>query len=1447
LLKKSSIFFRFVVLQKQRPMKLQKLLFSLVGTLFLFNISLKSQNTCETAVAIPVEMYSTCGLMALQNVDLNSAASSSTAPAPTCGGFSATTKDMWYTIQVPAATTTMAFHAFNSNLTITLMNNSEPAIAVYRGNNCGGLTLLACFASAGAFMQNGEVRWEQVSGLNPGETLYIRTWDKDNVTNQRYFIAASVRLDMQEDDCNTPMPLGTGGCNILSTGGDITAPDQCGWGTTDNSIFFHFTVTAEDTQPYVISVENGECWNNGGAENPEIQFAVYSWNGTSCAGIGGTGASYQGCANGTGTVIYSNTLAPGQYVLAMDGYSTLAGNSLCLFGFDAPSIEDDDILISLNTNNASCGQMGSASITVLQSCSGNPTISWSTGGTGTSVSNLAPGNYSVTVTDGAECEPVIENFTITSTGNISVSAYTTGDPCDQVISATAEVTGALPGQCTYNWNTVPPQTSQTAQINTAGTYTVTVNYGTCSDTDQVTVSFFDHILVYNYSDNNCINGNLDYEVSFSVSSTGGGPASFYVNTGTGNTLYNGSFSNVYPSGTAYGITVTDLNNCDIFAYNGMTDCGCATYAGTMGSLEPEILCANECSDMVTHNGDHFIQAGELLEFVVHNGGYPAVPLARGNSPEFCFSQLNGGQYGVTYYISAIAGPDLGGYVNIGGSCYSQSPGTPVVWFENPIAFISASELTTCGMEITLNASNPQMGMTGAWSSSLPFFAVGGTSNNTPIINVLASNYGDQTFTWTVTNGICSGFDQVLVHFLPTPQAYAGEDFTICGLTTELNAVPSISGSTGQWSGNGSFSSPTNAQTNVTSGGFGQQVFTWRESIGICWREDLINVNFIQEPNPVITVNVDTVCGNITNLSVTGVIGNGSWAAYFEGVLLVPAPTYTNGISSPNTQVTIPNYPVSEVSRTIEFVWTETTQFSGIPCTNSASTFITFSRQPFASVGQNTSAEICGSSYQFSADLTGSEWAEHFWISPQLIANFDDYTSPTATVSISVPSSYGDSAYVTAPFIWAVRNTGCTAMDTVWLSFYRRPIANAGLDGEVCGNYYDLGAVFSLPETSNYTPFGIWSIHLRPFEIAQANIVPQTGDSVSVSVSHTGVWEFLFRENNSNLPSCSSVDTVRITFHEVPVISAGEDKDICGQSTQMEGVSGGFNGTWIPNGANILDYTSPTSNVSVNTYGSINFVWLESNEFCSAKDTVIITFWRVPQAQILTDEADSTTCGLTFERLRANIPSTGITGYWLSQNPSIQYGDVNSNFTWATVPSYGYHDFYWICENGPQFLTGFCNDTAGPLRIHFIEIPDANGGGDTLFCGNAGYLNALPSIGTGVWSTPSVSLIDIENINDPGSYIESEIINTGHPSYPYFNLIWTEDNTNGCTDKDTIKVVNLLEFHPQICKLFHLNVLEARLQFRLPKTHYSNTLGTSIKELLTVLFLQMIKADTSNTL
>lgn len=358
---------------------------------------------------------------------------------------------------------------------------------------------------------------------------------------------------------------------------------------------------------------------------------------------------------------------------------------------------------------------------------------------------------------------------------------------------------------------------------------------------------------------------------------------------------------------------------------------------------------------------------------------------------------------------------------------------------------------------------------------------------------------------------------------------------------------------------------------------------------------------------------------------------------------------------------------------------------------------------------------------------------------------------------------------------------------MWVTFYQRPQANAELDDAVCGYEYNLHAQWSLAPSPNYTPSGVWQMVPQP-STATADIQDIYNNNSHVTVSETGVYQFVFRENNTNLTSCYTTDTVQIEFVENPIAYAGEDQDVCGNCITLEN---GLNGTWLPGNY----YFDPVTNQAcVNTYGTTAFIWQESNYAttqsltCNYLDSVNITFWRKPTPNILTDPADSIACGLTYYKLRAEFPGIGITGYWYCSTTGVVFENSNYTETSVTVPHYGYYDFYWIEETGPELSPGFCTDTAGPYTVHFMEAPLANAGGDTYFCGLTGQLNAIPSIGIGTWSTSSTEYINFEDTNDPNTTITSTIINTENSDQPYFEVIWTENYTNGCTDADTIKVV-----------------------------------------------------------
>ncbi len=661
------------------------------------------------------------------------------------------------------------------------------------------------------------------------------------------------------------------------------------------------------------------------------------------------------------------------------------------------------------------------------------------------------------------------------------------------------------------------------------------------------------------------------------------------------------------------------------------------------------------------------------------------------------------------------------------------------------------------------------------------------------IELNSSLLSSQTVYFYDSNWACSDNSSFELTVFPEVFANAGEDQVICGNNTDMTAVLFMEGSEGYWTGPGFINDPNSEVANV-SAPYGTHTYTWTEVNSICVSEQEVTISFIEQPNPTLVTQFDSTCTNYYEIQLENSNFNGQWIAYYGDPLepLFPAPFYFPSFQSPVVDVTIGNF--DETIRTVEFVWTETNHQSYGECTSVLSTNISFIKQPIASVGADNEAEVCGTLYSgLNADMTGSEWADGLWISPQASCDFNNASATNTVVSFNNLGIYGDSAFVRLPLLWTVSNYMCQDIDTMWLNMYQQPNANAGIDGAICGLDYDLQAFPDIDTSNNYTPSGWWSVFSGPGNQV-VNIGNMSGFQTGITVSEVGIWEFLFRENNSLNTSCYDVDTVTVEFVEIPIVNAGEDQDICGKYAQLGADSGGNLGSWLVTpGVSFEEPTNPVTNISSVVTGAIEFTWIESNSAtistlsCTSKDEVIYTFYPQPTANILTDEDDNSACGYKFDNLRAETPGTGIIGYWYDENSSTIYGDVFSNDTWTQVPEYGCFDFYWIEESGPALNPGFCIDTAGPLNICFYEIPIADAGLDTLFCGLYGELNANPSVGIGVWSNPSGGIVAIDDLHNPESEISSIIYNTDLGQEESFTLIWMEDN-NGCTDSEVVDVV-----------------------------------------------------------
>jgi gliding motility-associated-like protein/surface-anchored protein len=208
-----------------------------------------------------------------------------------------------------------------------------------------------------------------------------------------------------------------------------------------------------------ITGTNNCAGDNNGSATVNVIPAVagpffYSWNTT----------PVQTTQTATG-------LTAGTYTVTVNAMNTCQATATAII--TAPAA----LAHTVNIIQPGCGLLtGTATITETGGTAPY-TYAWApSGGTGPTASGLAPGNYTVTVTDSKGCfeniNIVIANATsptisITSKKDASCFGFKDG-------SATALAVGGN-APYTYSWNTVPVQNTATATNLAAGLYSVTVS------------------------------------------------------------------------------------------------------------------------------------------------------------------------------------------------------------------------------------------------------------------------------------------------------------------------------------------------------------------------------------------------------------------------------------------------------------------------------------------------------------------------------------------------------------------------------------------------------------------------------------------------------------------------------------------------------------------------------------------------------------------------------------------------------------------------------------------------------------------------------------------------------------------------------------------------------------------------------------------------------------
>lgn len=272
-------------------------------------------------------------------------------------------------------------------------------------------------------------------------------------------------------------------------------------------------------------------------------------NGSINLTISGGNAPYSFAWNTGATIQNISGLAAGTYTVTVtDATSCTANASITI-------TEPSPLVVTGVASNSNCNGGDNGSIDLTVSGGSAPySYLWSNGMTSQDITALAPGNYSVTVSDNNTCNQTA-NFTITEPLPYQVTATVTNASCgggsDGSISITSVTGGTSP--YTYAWST--GATGTTINGLTVGSYTVSItdNNGCTNDSTFAVVTPSTMVITSVISDISC-NGGATGAIDVTV--TGGVSPYSYV-------WSNGATTEDISGLTAgnYSIIVTDAGLC----------------------------------------------------------------------------------------------------------------------------------------------------------------------------------------------------------------------------------------------------------------------------------------------------------------------------------------------------------------------------------------------------------------------------------------------------------------------------------------------------------------------------------------------------------------------------------------------------------------------------------------------------------------------------------------------------------------------------------------------------------------------------------------------------------------------------------------------------------------------------------------------------------------------
>jgi hypothetical protein len=646
------------------------------------------------------------------------------------------------------------------------------------------------------------------------------------------------------------------------------------------------------------------------------------------------------------------------------------------------------------------------------------------------------------------------------------------------------------------------------------------------------------------------------------------------------------------------------------------------------------------------------------------------------------------------------------------------------------------DVAVCENQVRLSGNVPKPGESGVWSidGGIVSEVFSSTTVNNPEVTNLRQ--GIITFVWTVTNGICTAEDRVVITN-NTPVADAGPDETICEDYVTLNGNnPAVDGATGVWSIGSSavsIANPTFYATNVTNLSQGSNLFTWTVDNGICTASDdvLITSNAI---DVVAGIPYTEDCADTLYLEATvpPVGTTGFWTAVEGGGTFDDATSYTT------------------IARNLG-------NFNKLRWTITDGTCSFYDEIDFVSLlptQANTQADkaVCADYTQITAnppDVGQGEsglWTKVIGSSSVTIADPTAFQTDVTNLDAGLNQ-----------FKWTISNTNCSTSDLINIT-NNQVFANAGNDQVIC----DSSATISANVT---TGTGYWT-------------TSTPGVVITNSVSaNTAVSSLIFGNNNFQwnvtYNGCTDQDEVIVRSDLSRNVSAGVDTNICVNYYNLAATNPGTGtGLWtlVGGAGTFANETANQTTVSGISVGNNIFRWTVTVGSCSEFDEVIVANNSI----YVTAGTDQTLCNQDTLVLDGTIPGSGITGTWSVNGGSGTFDNVSVYNTTVRTLTKGTNTYVWTLTDGS------CSNSAEVEVI--VNTPDsAKVGADQFICADNTTINAVAvSNGTGQWSLSSGTGVFADHLN-PNTEVTG--INVGLNTYT-----WTVTK-NGCSLSADVDVTN----------------------------------------------------------